>query len=132
MRIRRIYLMLFALSLLLAACGSDAVRGDQSVLVGEVYLDCNQECRIHGSCGPSEETGKQVVLLGVEEPGFPGVSSVTFKGLNAGTAVEVMDTKVVAGVEQKSNQDVEIRFYAVTEGDTFGWVPGFCILNQAP
>lgn len=116
---------------LLAACGSNLVYGDQAVLVGTVTLDCSKNCRDYGSCGPSQETGKNVILLGVE-PAFPGVSSVAFEGLVAGTQVEILDTQVVEGVEQRSNEQLQIRFYAVKEADgvTAGWVPGFCIASS--
>ena len=126
-------LAFLALCLLLVACGSDAVYGDQSVLIGDVYLDCCKECKIHGSCGPSEETGKEIVLLGTE-PAFPGVSAIAFQGLEEGTQVEVLDTKVVAGIEQQTGKAVEIRFYAVQnqDGASAVWVPGFCVANQAP
>jgi len=115
------------------SCGSDAVYGDEAVLTGGVYLDCSKECRDHGSCGSSEETGKTIILLGAS-PAFPGVSTVGFRGLTDGSAVEVVDTKVVAGIEQRSGKDVQIRFYKVVGGsdDAEGWVPGFCIANQAP
>jgi hypothetical protein len=116
-----------------SSCGSDAVYGDEAVLTGGVYLDCSRECRDHGSCGASEETGKTIILLGAS-PAFAGVSAVDFQGLTDGSAVEVVDTKVVAGIEQRSRKDVQIRFYEVVGGsdDAGGWVPGFCIANQAP
>lgn len=128
-----VLLLLLLCLIMLASCGSDLVHGDEAVLVGTVYLDCSKDCKNHGSCGSSEETGKKVILLGVQ-PAFPGVSTVAFEGLTAGTAVEVVDTKVVAGVEQRSQEEVEIRFYAVTtpDGDASGWVPGFCVANAAP
>ena len=116
---------------LLVACGNNVIRGDEAVLVGSVQLYCSQDCRDHGSCGASQETGQDVILLGVE-PAFPGVSTVAFEGLVDGAEVEIMDTKVVEGVEQQSNRQVEIRFYAVaaSEGPTAGWVPGFCIAGE--
>lgn len=119
--------------LLLVSCASNAVYGNEAVLVGDVYLVCSHNCKIHGSCGPSEETKKEVILLGVS-PAFPGVSTVAFQGLTAGTMVEVTDTQVVAGIEQRSLEKVEIRFYAVKnkDSDTAGWAPGFCIANKAP
>ena len=119
--------------LFISACGSGAVFGDQSVLSGDVYLDCNKECKIHGSCGLSEETGKEIVLLGAE-PAFPGVSAVAFQGLEEGALVEVLNTIVVAGIEQQTGKDVQIRFYSVQnqDGESLGWIPGFCIATQAP
>ncbi len=124
-------LVIYLLSL--SSCGNDAVYGDEAVLTGGVHVDCSKDCRDHGSCGASEETGETIILLG-ESPAFPGVSTVSFQGLTDGSAVEVVDTKVVAGIEQRSGKDVQIRFYNVIGGsdDTGGWVPGFCIANQAP
>ena len=124
------FLWPFLLIALLVSCGSDAVYGDEAVLVGTVYVSCSKECKIHGSCGQSEVTGKEVILLG-EEPAFPGASSINFQGLTAGNIVEIIDTKVVAGLDQQSNKEIEIRFYAVQDQDseTNGWAPGFCIAN---
>ncbi|MBN1317041.1 MAG: hypothetical protein JXA42_16285 [Anaerolineales bacterium] len=120
------WLILLLPLVLLISCESDRVYGDQVVLDGDVYLVCSKECKLHGSCGTMENS-KKVVLLG-EEPAFLGVSDVTFVGVKDGSGVNIVETRVVSGVEQNTNQPVEIRFYSVEEGDgTSGWVPGFCI-----
>ncbi len=119
--------------LLLVGCRSDVVYGDQVVLTGTGYLDCSLECMTRGSCVPAATPRQHVVYVGAL-PGFPGVSSVAFQELDEGTPVEVLDTELVAGIEQRDNRAINIRFYQVrTRDDTLtGWVPGFCIANQAP
>lgn len=115
------------LLLVLISCNKEQVFGNQVVLSGDVFLVCGKECKIHGSCGSMASSKAEIVLLG-EEPAFPGVSDVTFQGLEDGSGVQIVETRVVSGVEQNTNKPVEIRFYSVKDqGETFGWVPGFCV-----
>jgi len=129
LRVSRFIVAMVCLSLLVA-CGSDAVHGDEAVLVGAVYLDCSEKCKEHGSCGSEKGTGREMVLLGAL-PAFPVVSAVAFEGMLDGAAVEVEDTRVVAGIEQNTGEEVQIRFYRVQDpaGAGGGWTPGFCIAD---
>ncbi len=130
------YTPLFAMALvvclsLLAACGSDAVHGDEAVLTGTVSLDCNQQCKDYGSCGIAKESKNEVLLLG-DKPVFPHGDAAEFKGLVDGTQVEVQETRVVTGIVQRTGEKVEIRFYLVQQetADITGWIPGFCIASS--
>jgi hypothetical protein len=130
-RLASVSLSWILLAVLLTSCGGKAVYGHEEVLIGQVHLNCGKECKVHGSCGVSQETKNEVVLLGAE-PAFPVTGSVLFVGMEAGSAVDILDTIVVAGVEQRSKEAVEIRFYLVEDpgGESGGWVPGFCIASQ--
>jgi len=125
--------LLVCLVLLLAGCGSDAVYGDEAILGGTAVLDCSRECKIRGSCRPAQGSSDDLVSLGVA-PAFPGVSTVVFESVAAGASVAVLETELVTGIEQGSNQELEIRFYYVEDAvsQTAGWAPGFCLLNQVP
>jgi hypothetical protein len=114
----------------LAACGSDAVFGDKAVLTGSVHVSCSKDCKDHGSCGTAEDTGEKVVFLG-DQAAFPSASAAEFRGLVNGTAVEIVETKIVPGIVQDTWEEVEIRFYLVEQplAELTGWVPGFCIAN---
>jgi hypothetical protein len=126
---RRISVFVVTLCLsLLVACGSDEVYGDEVLLTGSVFLDCNQKCQDYGSCGVAKDTGEEVLLLGAY-PAFPHVSTVEFKGLMPRTQVEVQESEIVTGILQRTGEEVEIRFYLVLqpEAEVTGWIPGFCI-----
>jgi len=130
MRCAPLFILIACLSLF-AACGSDAVYGDEAVLTGTVDLDCSQECKDHGSCGIAEESRNEVLLLG-DKPVFPHGDAAEFKGLVDGTQVEVQETKTVTGIVQRTGEKVEIRFYLVRQemADITGWIPGFCIARS--
>lgn len=125
----RVLLLIFLLSWL-AACEADKVYGDETLLEGRGVVDCGQDCRDHGSCGRVEESGQDVIMVG-GEPGFPGVSAAEFRGLEEGDLVQILESRVVDGIEQRSGKAVQIRFYLVESesGRTIGWLPGFCLTS---
>jgi hypothetical protein len=116
---------------LLVACAGDSVYGDQAVLEGTARLVCSETCLSRAACRPTGPLGQQTVYLGVS-PAFPGASDVAFTGLRAGTEVTILQTEIVAAVEQETEQPLEIRFYRVDdpESDATGWVPGFCLARR--
>jgi len=126
-------LVLVLVCFFLTGCDNDAVYGDQATLEGAVTLDCSRECKTRGSCRPVAGSSDERVSVGAA-PAFPGVSAVVFESLSAGTEVEILTTELVTGIEQGSNQEIEIRFYQVEdpESGTAGWVPGFCLVSPAP
>lgn len=129
---QRCFLLLILVLPWLVACGPDKVYGDETVLEGQVVVDCSKACQDHGSCGRAEESGRNVIMVG-GQPAFPGVSAVEFRGLEDGALVQVLDNRVVDGIEQSSGNEVQIQFYLVesVSGRTIGWVPGFCVTASA-
>lgn len=130
---RGLLLVCLLVTCCLTNCGGDTVSGDQAALEGAVTLECSRECKTRGSCRPVAGSTDELISVGVS-PAFPGVSAVVFESLSAGTEVEVLTTQLVTGIEQGSNQELEIRFYQVEDpsSGTAGWVPGFCLVSQTP
>lgn len=116
---------------LLVACAGDVVYGDETVLDGLVRLTCSESCLSRGACRPTGAMGQKTVYLGMT-PAFPGAGEVAFAGLREGTEVTILQTEMIAGVEQGTGKWLEIRFYRVDELESgaMGWVPGFCLMRR--
>jgi hypothetical protein len=123
--------LLIACLWLLVACEVNPVTGDEAVLKDRGRLTCSETCLSRGACRPTGPLGRKTVYVG-ESPAFPGASEEAFTGLGEGTEVTVLQTEVIAGVEQGTGELLEIRFYRIDEieSETTGWVPGFCLMRQ--
>jgi hypothetical protein len=127
-------LMLFALLMMIAACGNresqpggNQILGSEQTLSGQATLSCSQDCLDRAQCGMTEQV--ETVLLSTFGPATTG-HDLAFP---AGTAVIIDHQEMQPAIQVSDQSSIRVPFYLVNVPEVgSGWVAGWCLSQQVP